>query len=178
MECLVSDVEGLVTRADPPLDLEAIFVAHRSMLVRLAVMLVDDLATAEDVVQDAFAGLVKNQARLRSADKVEGYLRVGVVNNAHGVLRRRGTARRFRHSIASEQTAPGADLDALLAEEYREVFAAVRSLPPRQREVIVLRYWTGLSEAQIATTLGISAGGVKSQASRAMRKIQTTLGAS
>jgi RNA polymerase sigma-70 factor (sigma-E family) len=159
--------------AEPALDVASVFVRHREQLVRLAVMLVDDLTTAEDVVQDAFAGLHRHRAALRSTDAVSGYLRKAVINNAHGVLRRRRTARRYRWPDAS--TAAGADVVFDVAEEHREVLEAVRALPARQREVLVLRYWVGMSEAQIAEALAISAGGVKSQASRAVHKVQAYL---
>ncbi|WP_159045484.1 RNA polymerase sigma factor, partial [Streptomyces puniciscabiei] len=82
------------------------------------------------------------------------------------VLRRRRTVR--AHTPAPERHAPGAEEDVLLHEDHREVLAALRTLTRRQREVLVLRYWSHLSEAEIATTLGLSRGAVKSTASRAL----------
>jgi RNA polymerase sigma-70 factor (sigma-E family) len=143
-----------------------VYGAHRLALVRLAVLLVDDLATAEDVVQDAFAGLVRRHASGADVDHLLAYLRAAVVNNARGVLRRRRTARAY--VTPHEPGAGGPEGDVLLAEEHRQVTAALRRLAPRQREVLVLRYWSELSEAEIADTLGISRGAVKSIASRAL----------
>jgi len=72
----------------------------------------------------------------------------------------------------AELAEPGADDAVMLAEEHREVMAALRRLPRRQREVLVLRYWSELSEVQIAQTLGISAGAVKSTASRGLDALE------
>jgi len=66
----------------------------------------------------------------------------------------------------------GTSEGVLLAEEHREVLAAMRQLATRQREVLVLRYWSGLSEAEIAEALGISRGAVKSTASRALDALE------
>jgi RNA polymerase sigma factor (sigma-70 family) len=68
------------------------------------------------------------------------------------------------------------DERAVLAEEHREILAAVDRLAPRQREVLVLRYWSGLTEAEIAETLGISRGAVKSTASRALDRLEKIMG--
>ena len=91
------------------------------------------------------------------------------------MLRRRQVARKHLKVGEPEATA-GADHDVLLRDEHRAALAAVRALPPRQGEVLVLRYWAGLSEREIAQTLGISAGSVKSAASRGMATLHTRLG--
>jgi RNA polymerase sigma-70 factor (sigma-E family) len=154
----------------------ALFVSHRLGMVRLALLLVDDRETAEDVVQDAFVALHRQWDRLRSPDAAVGYLRTSVVNASRSVLRRRRTVR--RHPVPDDQrlTADAADRPSLLAEEHREVLAALTNLPHRQREVIALRYWSGLSESEIAATLGISVGSVKSNASRGRDAIAARLG--
>jgi len=141
---------------------------HRRLaLVRLALLLVDDLPTAEDVVQDAFAALLRRQGRrLADLDDPEAYLRTSVVNAARSVLRRRRTARAYIPE--RERHVPSADKSVLLAETHQEVIDALQRLTRRQREVLVLRYWSDLTEAQIADTLGISRGTVKSTASRAL----------
>jgi RNA polymerase sigma-70 factor (sigma-E family) len=141
---------------------------HRRLgLVRLALLLVDDLPTAEDVVQDAFAALLRRHGRrLAGLDDAEAYLRTSVVNTARSVLRRRRTVR--AHIPERERHAPSADRDVLLAETHQEVIDALRHLTHRQREVLVLRYWSDLTEAQIAESLRISRGTVKSTASRAL----------
>ena len=153
--------------AEPPLGIEELFHHRRLSLVRLAVLLVDDLPTAEDVVQDAFTALFRRHGhRLTSLDDPEAYLRTSVVNAARSVLRRRRTVR--AHTFAPEPPVPAPEEDVLLHEEHREVLAALRTLTSRQREVLVLRYWSHLTEAQIAATLGLSRGAVKSTASRAL----------
>jgi RNA polymerase sigma-70 factor (sigma-E family) len=154
----------------------ALYRAHRLPLVRLARLLVDDLETAEDVVQDAFAALHRRWRSIGASDAALGYLRTSVVNGARSVLRRRRTVRANPWPDATGWRGDDADAPVLLAEEHREVLAALRQLPDRQREVIVLRYWAELSEAEIAATLGISVGAVKSSASRGRDAIATLLG--
>ena len=148
----------------------ALYAAHRLRLVRMAVLLVDDLQTAEDVVQDAFAAFLARRSRLDDQQKALSYLRTSVVNGARDRLRRRRTARAYvpSHEVPRDCTAEG----ALLAEEHREVMEALHQLAPRQREVLVLRYWSELSEAEIAEALGISRGAVKSTASRALDALE------
>lgn len=157
------------------LDFTGLYTAHRLPLVRMAVLLVDDIGTAEDVVQEAFTALHQNQHRLRDPQAAIGYLRTTVVNNARSVLRKRQTARRHL-SLARLEFAEPADSEVLLAAEHQRLLAAVRQLPDRQREVLALRYWANLSEAEIAEALGISRGSVKSNASRGMDKLETMLG--
>lgn len=153
--------------SDDTVDLAELYRTHHLQMVRLARLLVDDLASAEDVVQEAFLGMHRNRASLRDSGAAVGYLRQAVVNQSRSMLRRRRTVRAHL-KVAEPEIAPPADTDVLLAEEHREVLRAVDQLPPRQREVLVLRYWSELSEAEIADSLGISRGTVKSQASRAM----------
>ncbi|MDT4946455.1 MAG: hypothetical protein QOH14_3188 [Pseudonocardiales bacterium] len=155
---------------------ELLFRTQRLAMVRLALLLVDDRETAEDVVQDAFAALHRRWAALSSDDAAIGYLRASVVNGARSVLRRRRTVRRFPQPVDGTLTDAPSDARLLLAEEHREVLAALQKLPARQREVIVLRYWAELSEAQVAQTLGISLGAVKSSASRGRDAIAALLG--
>jgi RNA polymerase sigma-70 factor (sigma-E family) len=136
------------------------------------VLLVDDVASAEDVVQDVFAGLLHNRS-LRDPGKALGYLRQAVVNRCRSALRRRRTARAY---TPPDDTPPdGPDDLAVLSEEHRAVLAALDTLSPRQREVLVLRYWSDLSEGEIAEALGISRGTVKSTASRALTALERNL---
>lgn len=165
-------------KAAPPPDhrptISELYHAHRLAMVRLAVLLVDDRATAEDVVQDAFAALYKRHGdQLGEVDNALAYLRTAVVNAARSVLRRRRTARDYTPPY--EADAPSAEERIVLDEEHREVFAALSGLTARRREVLVLRYWCDLTEAQIATTLGISRGSVKSIASRALDSLEKIL---
>jgi RNA polymerase sigma-70 factor (sigma-E family) len=155
-------------------DVPALYTEHWRNSLRLAVFLTGDRATAEDVVQDAFVALYRNQANLRDPDAAVGYLRVCIVNISRSLIRRHMTARKHLRALGptSEEAA---DVPALLAAEHQRTLAAVRSLPRAQREVVVLRYWGQLSEAQIAATLGISPGTVKSTASRGLARLRTAL---
>jgi RNA polymerase sigma-70 factor (sigma-E family) len=161
---------------DRTVDVVGLYAAHRLALVRLAVLLVDDLPLAEDVVQDAFLGLHRRQAALTDPATALGYLRSSVVNGSRSALRRRRTVRTNARRLqpVPEDVSP-ADHGVLRAADQDEVLRAVRALPPRQREVLVLRYWSELSERQIATTLGISVGSVKSAASRGLDRLERLL---
>jgi RNA polymerase sigma-70 factor (sigma-E family) len=161
--------------AEPSVDIHALYTAHWRYLVRLAVLLVDDVASAEDVVQDAFIALHRRAGALRDPDAALAYLRTSVLNLSRSVLRRRQVARKHLRVAEPEATAP-ADHDVLLRDEHRAALAAVRRLPRHQREVLILRYWSGLSERDIARALGISPGSVKSAASRGMATLQRVLG--
>lgn len=155
---------------------EQLYRSHRLQMVRLALLLVDDRETAEDVAQDAFAALHRRWRALDSEQAAVGYLRSCVLNGSRSVLRRRRTVRRNPLADDAPAAAEGADASTMLAEEHRAVLAAIRQLPDRQREVILLRYWAELGEAEIARTLGISIGAVKSNASRGRDRIATILG--
>lgn len=158
---------GLEGRGLTEDDLRELFVAHHLSLVRLAVLLVDDRSLAEDIVQDAFAGLAAaSRGRLRDPGAALAYVRTSVVNGSRSALRRRRTARGYVPLRGIEDELP--DDRVVLAEEHQEILTALGRLAPRQREVLILRYWSGLSEAEIAHTLGISRGSVKSTASRAL----------
>ncbi|MCX4529648.1 MULTISPECIES: RNA polymerase sigma factor [unclassified Streptomyces] len=152
----------------------ALYHAHRLRMVRLAVLLVDDLATAEDVVQDAFTALYRRHGEhITEVDNALGYLRTAVVNTSRSVLRRRRTARAWTPPEAAD--VPSAEAHVVLDEAHREVLAALGRLTPRRRQVLVLRYWADLSEAEIAATLGISRGAVKSNASRGLDALERIL---
>lgn len=149
-----------------PRTLADLYRDHKLRMVRLAVLLVDDPSTGEDVVQEAFAGLHRHWSSLRDEEAAVGYLRTAVVNGSRSVLRRRRTARDYvpPHQV----NARSAESLAMLSAEHQAVVDALATLPPRQREVLVLRYYGGLSEAEIAEATGITRGTVKSTASRAL----------
>jgi RNA polymerase sigma-70 factor (sigma-E family) len=151
-----------------------LFRERRVALFRLAVFLVDDRAVAEDLVQEAFATLHRRWQDLNDPGAGYGYLRTTVVNGARHHHRRQAVERRHV-KVAEPGDEPGAEYLVLLAEEHQQVFRALRTLPARQRAVLVLRYWEQLTEAEIAATLGISTGTVKSSASRAKRTLKKSL---
>jgi RNA polymerase sigma-70 factor (sigma-E family) len=157
-----------------PRTLEDLYREHRMRFVRLAILLVDDPATAEDVVQEAFTGLYRHWAGLRDEHAALGYLRTAVVNGSRSVLRRRRTAREYTPPHTAD--ARSAESLAMLSAEHQAVVSALGQLPRRQREVLVLRYYGGLSEAEIAEATGISKGTVKSTASRGLEAIGKLVG--
>jgi RNA polymerase sigma-70 factor (sigma-E family) len=152
---------------------EELYATHYRRLVRLSVLLVRDVETAEEVVQDSFVAMHGRWRRLRDPDKALAYLRQTVVNRSRSVLRRRTVA--ARHIGAPPPDRPGADEDTVAAERRTQILDALRALPTRQREVLALRYYLDLSEAQIAETLGISRGAVKSHASRGAASLRQLL---
>lgn len=109
-------------------------------------------AAAEDVVQDAYLKVTAGVHRMHDSAKVLAYLRQAVVNGARSRLRRRVVA--LRHAPPPASDAPGADEDAYTALRQRAVVKALQTLPRRQREVLVLRYYADLTEQQTADTLG------------------------
>jgi RNA polymerase sigma-70 factor (sigma-E family) len=142
-----------------------LFAHHYRRLVGLAVLLVDDRETAEEVVQDAFESLYRGWGRLRDPDAALVYLQRSVVNGSRSRLRRRATERAYL--LPDSEPVPSAETAGLHRGELSELDDAILALPQRQREVVVLRYFLDLSEDQIAQWLGISRGAVKSHASRA-----------
>jgi RNA polymerase sigma-70 factor (sigma-E family) len=155
-------------------DLARLHRAHYRSLVRLASLLVDDTAVCEELVQDAFVAVLGGRDRLRDAAKLPAYLRSAVLNGARSHLRRRQVRERpGRVRMVGE--APSADVGAVEADDRRAVLAALRALPDRQRDVLLLRYYLDLSEAEIAATLGIAAGTVKTHVQRAMAHLARSL---
>lgn len=160
---------------DPPdVAVEALFRSEYRRLVGLARLLVDDVGQAEEIVQDAFVDLHRSWSSLRSPGAAPTWLRTAVVNGSRGRLRRRAMAR--RHLRSTEPTLDvGPDERAVLSDEHRAVAAALRSLPGRQRACLALRFYDDLTEAEIATTLGISTGSVKTHVHRGMAALATAL---
>jgi len=175
--------DGRIPSAGASLDsaaIAALFRDHHAELVRLALLMVGDLATAEDVVQDVYASLHRG-SRARSVEAPLPYVRAAVLNGCRSILRRRAVAHRVglahRVSLNDETTVrASAESEVILSEDRRQVLSALARLPRRRREVLVLRYYIGLSEAEIAAVLGISAGTVKSTAARALAALARDLG--
>ena len=150
-----------------------LYAAHYQSLVRLAALLVRHSGEAEEIVQDAFVAMHDKWRRLRDPDKALGYLRQTVVNRARSSQRRHNVA--DKHLPRRVDDVPSAEQHALASATRAGVMEALDALPRRQKEVLVLRYYSDLSEADIATTLGISRGAVKSHASRGVNALRATL---
>jgi RNA polymerase sigma-70 factor (sigma-E family) len=152
------------TVADAGLAVTELYQAHALGLTRLAFVMLGDRQAAEDVVQEAFYGLYRAWGRLPDHGNVLGYLRVSVLNGCRSAVRR---ARRVPRPLA---VPPAASTEAvvLVGEQQRAAVAALRRLPPRQREAVVLRYFADLSEREIALAMGVSRGTVKSTTARAL----------
>jgi RNA polymerase sigma-70 factor (sigma-E family) len=156
----------------------AMFRDHHGELIRLALLMVGDVCTAEDVVQDVYASL-HARGRIVTCEAPLSYVRAAVLNGCRSVLRRRGIARRA--AVVHQGSRPdvalaSAESEVIRSEDRRAVLAALARLSRRRREVLVLRYYLGLSEAEIAEVLGISAGTVKSTAARALATLARDLG--
>lgn len=154
-------------------DVAAIFADHHVGLVRLALIMVGDRATAEDVVQEAFARTHAGRGRLRDPGSALAYVRSAVLNQCRSVLRRRATV--FRRAVPYEPPVWSAESAALLGEERREVLLALRDLPRRQREALVLRYYFDLGDQEVADTMGISASTARSTIARGLASLSRTL---
>jgi len=150
-----------------------LYAAHYRSLVRLAALLLRDDSVAEEVVQDSFVAMHGAWRRLSDPDRALAYLRQSVVNRSRSALRHRTVV--ARHAPRPAPHAASAEHGAMVALEHAEVTDALRLLPQRQREVLVLRYYSDLSESDIADAIGISRGAVKSHASRGMAALRTTL---
>lgn len=152
--------------------LSALYAARYRPLVQLAALLVGDMATAEEVVQDSFIAMHANWLRLENIDKAAAYLRQCVLNRSRSVLRHRKVVDR---NTPRQVPAPSAEEGAIQRFERSAVVAALQCLSPRQRQALVLRYYADLSEGQIASAMGISRGAVKSHIFRAMAVLRNVL---
>jgi RNA polymerase sigma-70 factor (sigma-E family) len=159
------------------LDVALLYRQHHADLVRLALLLVGDRGCAEDVVQDVFTRLCASN-RVLQQDSSMAYVRTAVVNGCRSVLRRRALARRvaIRGAVPWRDTQDSAEHTAILAEDRRQVLAALAGLPSRRREVLVLRFYLNLPVAEVAAILGISQGSVKSATARGLDALARRLG--
>lgn len=157
---------GQGTSPDPESIVEALHREHYRSLVRLAGLLVGSLAVAEEVVQDAFVAMLGAVDRLEDPATHAAYVRSIVLNTARSRLRRRDVKR--RHAPTPEPAGAPSDEGARRREDREEVAAALSSLSTRQRECVVLRFYAELTEEEIAATLGISRGAVKTHMGRGM----------
>jgi RNA polymerase sigma-70 factor (sigma-E family) len=161
-----------VTAPAPAEAVTALYRAHALGLIRLAVVMLGDRPAAEDAVQEAFCGLYRRWHHLSDTGKALSYVRSSVINSCRTVLRRR----RRQAGLAGDPPGESAEAMALIGEEHRQVLAAIRRLPARQREVLVLRFYLDLDEGEIAASMRISRGTVKSTTSRALAALGRILG--
>ena len=152
-----------------------LFVGHHRRLVGLACLLVDDRRTAEDVVQEAFANLYRRWRHVRDPDAAVQFLNRSVINGGRDSLRRsrRATAADLR-LVPRSELSESAENTVVEHHEADRLWAAITTLPMRQRQVLVLRYYLNQSEAEIADTLGVSRGSVKKHASRGIAALAHT----
>lgn len=148
-----------------------LFHAHAGRLVRLAALLGDQ--DPEDAAAEAFCKFYKARSRVTSPDRPVGYLNRILVNEVRDRHRRRSVERRDAHLVAVPSSAvPASDLG-----DHDQLVRALATLPHRQREVLVLRYWLDLPITDIAVVMGTGVGTVKSQLSRGLNRLQVTLAA-
>jgi RNA polymerase sigma-70 factor (sigma-E family) len=157
-----------------PKSVTELFRAHHLELVRLAVMVTGDLATAEDVVQDVYERLHRRWPVFRNSGSGLAYVRASVLNGCRSAHRRAVVRRRHVIKLAGGLT-DTEDAESMAADRG-ELAAALATLPRRQREVIVLRYYCDLDVAEISATLGIGPSSVRSTVSRGLAALACTLG--
>jgi RNA polymerase sigma-70 factor (sigma-E family) len=150
----------------------ALFDQHYPGLVRMAVLLGAGV-DAEDVVAEAFCQLYRRWPRLRDPLAAPSYLRSVVCNLTRMRLRHLQVVR--RHADQPSLTIGSAEQEVVLREDQSEVIAALQTLPNRQRQALVLRYWLDLKEAEVAASMGISCGAVKAHTSRGMAALTRIL---
>jgi len=163
----------------------ALYQAHALSLARLALVMLSDPSAAEDVVQDAFLGLYQRWDRLADPAAAQSYLRTSVLNGCRTALRRRsrrglladGTAGAHDDGAFAGPALESAEATVVHGEEHRAVLAAIRRLPTRQREALVLRYYLDMTEDAAADAMRVSRGTVKSATSRAIAAVGRMLGA-
>ena len=149
----------------------ALYQEHALGLTRLAHIMLGDAAGAQDVVQEAFWGLYQHWDRLTDKQKAQSYLRSSVLNGCRSVFRRqaRPDLRTAQHPVASAESA------VLAAEERRQLMTALRDLPDRQREALVLRFYFDHSVSEIARDMGIGPSSVRSSIHRALSALARVL---
>jgi RNA polymerase sigma-70 factor (sigma-E family) len=148
---------------------------HGMDLIRIAAVMLGSRAGAEDAVQDAFCGLFRKWDQLADPRNALPYVRSAVMNRCRSELRRQARLERRADQNHRQLDTESPEQAAILGEEHRDVLAALRRLPDRQREALILRYFMDLPEPEIATAMGISQGTVKSTTSRALAALARRL---
>jgi len=152
----------------------ALYELHAVGLIRLALVMLGDRPSAEDAVQDAFCALYRRWDSLVDESRALYYVRASVLNNCRSMLRRQIRASR-RNAGQGLVDAWSAESVVLLAEEHRQVLDALRRLPRRQREALILRYYEDLPPADVARSMNVTPGTVKSTTSRALAELARML---
>ena len=172
-----ADTSPIVMLPAPPPDagsaVTVLYHGHYRSLVRLAALLVQDAGAAEALVQDCFVAMHSSWRRLNDTDRGLAYLHRAVVTRSRSALRQRVTGDRILPASAPD--IPGTSPAALTEPERSVLASALQALAPRQREALVLRYYAGLPEAQIASAMRISPGAVKSHTRQAMSSLRAEL---
>ncbi|GGZ13489.1 RNA polymerase sigma factor [Streptomyces poonensis] len=156
--------------------LTATYRTHYRSLLGLAALLLDDTASCEDVVQEAFIRVHSARKRVRDPEKTLAYLRQTVVNLSRSALRRRILGLKLLSKPMPDMAS--AEEGAYDQLERDSLIKAMKGLQRRQREVLVLRYFADMTEAQVAETLGISLGSVKAYGSRGIAALRVAMEAS
>ena len=164
-----------VTRSAREEQMAALFDEHYTRLRDLAYVILGDRDFAEEIVMEAFLKTFTGWGRIRDLDRADAYLRRAVVNLCRSKIRRKVVEARSNAITHRREERKAPDWDPEIHEESRELWAAVRELPPRQRACIYLRYVEDLAEGEMAEILDCSVGTVRSQLSRARRKLETSL---
>lgn len=154
---------------------EGLFRREGASLVRLARLFTDDRAAAEDLVQEAFVRLFRSADRIRDLHGAASYLRSIVLNLARDHNRRGLMSLRHQEALTPEASPEAPEDRILLDAEQARVIEALRSLPPRQRDCLVLRFYLELSGPEIAETVGISANSVKTHCRRGLASLRALL---
>jgi RNA polymerase sigma-70 factor (sigma-E family) len=147
----------------------ALYAEHALGLVRLAHVMLGDRAAAEDVVHDAFCGLYRHWSNLTDPGKAQAYLRSAVLNGSRSVLRRSGHGPVL--DSGEYRDAPDAETVLLAALARESVLAALRRLPDRQREALVLRYYLDLPDREIAAVMSVGESTVRSTVHRGLASL-------
>ena len=167
---------GRAGRAVTPSDsLAALHREHYRSLVRLAYVVLGDTGAAEQIVQDAFVRLQLRWGGLRDRDRAPAYLRSAVLNGARSHLRHVKVRDRFAGRRTVARTGRSPESAALEHDGHDRMITALRGLSDRQREALVLRYYLDLPEAEIAATMGVSAGSVKTHLHRGLANLAEVL---
>ncbi|MBW3705850.1 SigE family RNA polymerase sigma factor [Streptomyces griseus] len=167
------DAEETVAAGTTVDHLTETYRAHYRSLLGLAALLLDDTASCEDVVQEAFIRVHSARNRVREPEKTLAYLRQTVVNLSRSALRRRILGLKLLSKPMPDMAS--AEEGAYDQLERDALIKAMKGLQRRQREVLVLRYFADMTEAQVAETLGVSLGSVKAYGSRGIAALRVVM---